>query len=330
MSHAVTSNSAARGIAFLALLTAAFGLFSLPAALLRHLQPTASAAATFTVNSTGDGADGDTADNPCDDGAGNCTLRAAIQQANATAGADTIAFQLGSGPQTIKPAAALPALSDPVVIDGATQPGHAGTPAVEIDGSLTADADGLVIAGGDSTVRGLVINGFPDTGIFINVKGGNLVEGCYVGTDMAGSEARRNRGGGIVITTSNNRIGGTTPSARNVISGNDGNGIQLSLCCTGNPPLPTVLSVTDSPSAFNAQYNPGFVYMQYAGYLRRHPTETPDLDFEGFDFWLAKLDSFTQPGEDARDETVAVRRAQRAEMVRAFISSAEYRRRFGQ
>jgi hypothetical protein len=59
-----------------------------------------------------------------------------------------------------------------------------------------------------------------------------------------------------------------------------------------------------------------FVLMQYFGYLRRNPDDPPDTDFAGYNSWLAKLDSF---GGDFR----------RAEMVKAFISSTEYRRRFG-
>jgi hypothetical protein len=58
-----------------------------------------------------------------------------------------------------------------------------------------------------------------------------------------------------------------------------------------------------------------FVLMQYFGYLRRAPNEAPDTDFAGLDFWLAKLDSF---GGDYR----------RAEMVKAFLDSTEYRARF--
>jgi hypothetical protein len=69
--------------------------------------------------------------------------------------------------------------------------------------------------------------------------------------------------------------------------------------------------------------------MQYYGYLRRNPDDAPDNNFNGYDFWLAKLNSFTLPGEDARDEAVALARVRRAEMVRAFIESAEYRERFG-
>jgi hypothetical protein len=68
--------------------------------------------------------------------------------------------------------------------------------------------------------------------------------------------------------------------------------------------------------------------MQYFGYLRRNPDDAPDSDFAGYDFWLNKLNSFTQPGEDAHNESVALARVRRAEMVRAFIESTEYRERF--
>jgi len=89
-------------------------------------------------------------------------------------------------------------------------------------------------------------------------------------------------------------------------------------------------SVADSDSVFTALYNPSFVLMQYFGYLRRNPDDAPEpgLNFGGYDFWLAKLNQFSEPGENVRDETVAVRRVRRAEMVRAFIESIEYRQRF--
>ena len=65
-----------------------------------------------------------------------------------------------------------------------------------------------------------------------------------------------------------------------------------------------------------AEFNRAFVLMQYFGYLRRNPDDAPDFNFGGFDFWLAKMDQF---GGDFRA----------AEMVKAFISSIEYRQRFG-
>jgi hypothetical protein len=87
-------------------------------------------------------------------------------------------------------------------------------------------------------------------------------------------------------------------------------------------------SVIDTGSVFNAQYNSAFVLMQYYGYLRRNPDDAPDNNFSGYDFWLTKMNSFTQPGEDARNEQVALLRVQRADMVKAFIESGEYRARF--
>jgi hypothetical protein len=88
-------------------------------------------------------------------------------------------------------------------------------------------------------------------------------------------------------------------------------------------------NIIDSGSVFNKLYNPSFVVMQYFGYLRRNPNDTPDSNFLGYDFWLAKMDSFSTAGEDVRTESVALARVARAQMVEAFIESIEYRARFG-
>jgi Galactose oxidase, central domain len=63
--------------------------------------------------------------------------------------------------------------------------------------------------------------------------------------------------------------------------------------------------------------NRAFVLMQYFGYLRRDPNSAPDSNYAGYHFWLDKLDRF---GGDFIQ----------AEMVKAFITSIEYRQRFGQ
>jgi uncharacterized delta-60 repeat protein len=88
-------------------------------------------------------------------------------------------------------------------------------------------------------------------------------------------------------------------------------------------------AVVESNSVYNRLFNAGFVLSQYFGYLRRDPNGAPDQDFQGYDFWLSKLDSFSLPGEDVRDERVALVRIRRAEMVKAFVTSLEYRQRFG-
>ncbi len=69
--------------------------------------------------------------------------------------------------------------------------------------------------------------------------------------------------------------------------------------------------------------------MQYFGYLRRNANDAPDNNFSGYDFWLNKMNAFSQPGEDVRDAQVALARVKRAEMVKAFLASSEYRQRFG-
>ncbi|HEX8559833.1 MAG TPA: SBBP repeat-containing protein [Pyrinomonadaceae bacterium] len=86
----------------------------------------------------------------------------------------------------------------------------------------------------------------------------------------------------------------------------------------GSETRATVLrKVVDNQGLVRREFNRAFVLMQYFGYLQRSPDDPPDSDLSGYDFWLSKLDEF---GGDYI----------KAEMVKAFISSGEYRRRFGQ
>ena len=86
----------------------------------------AGAAATFAVNRTGDASDRNPGNGRCDTSTkkGNqCTLRAAIEESNDTAGEDTIEFDIGdtNSVKTIEPASPLPTITDTVTIDGYTQ-----------------------------------------------------------------------------------------------------------------------------------------------------------------------------------------------------------------
>ena len=76
-------------------------------------------------------------------------------------------------------------------------------------------------------------------------------------------------------------------------------------------------SLAEHQQLRQAEFNRAFVLMEYFGYLRRDPDAAPDADFRGWKFWLDKLNEFN--GDYIR-----------AEMVKAFISSDEYRHRFGQ
>src|SRR5262249_27426406 len=162
------------------------------------------------------------------DDAGPGSFRQAILDANSNAGPNKIAFDIGGGGvQTIQPRSALPAVTRPVVIDGTSQPGFAGRPLIQLDGSRAGRGYGLTINAGDSTVRGLVINRFVDAGIALQERGGDLIAGNYIGTDVTGAQARPNVFDGIYVTSSDNRIGGTTTTDGNLISGNGGAGVGV-------------------------------------------------------------------------------------------------------
>ena len=75
--------------------------------------------------------------------------------------------------------------------------------------------------------------------------------------------------------------------------------------------------VAEDSMLYQQEFNRAFVLMEYFGYLRRNPNDAPELDYQGYNFWLDKLNQFN--GDYIK-----------AEMVKAFISSSEYRQRFGQ
>jgi CSLREA domain-containing protein len=222
--------------------------FALPARYQQLLDPTAFAAAmTFTVDTGSDGADVNPGDGICDmiPGAGfSCSLRAAIQESNANIGKDTINFNFaGSGVRTLGVLSPLPTITDPVIIDGYSQPGasvntlpNGGNNAVlliQLQGSnLGGSGNGLTITAGNSTVKGLVINLFPGSAIELDTNGGNTIQGNFIGTDPAGTLAPGNFSGIAIGNSNTNTIGGLTADKRNLISGNK-IGVQIT-SGTGN------------------------------------------------------------------------------------------------
>jgi len=77
-----------------------------------------------------------------------------------------------------------------------------------------------------------------------------------------------------------------------------------------------IRAVAEHPKLVSSEVNQAFVLMQFFGYLRRDPNSGQDSDYTGYDFWLSKLKEFN--GNYIQ-----------AEMVKAFLSSTEYRQRFG-
>ncbi len=207
---------------------------------------------TFTVNTTDADDDG-----ACDilSSTTDCTLREAINAANAAAGVNTINFAIsGTGVKTIAPTSALPTITGPTLIDGASQPGFVpgNAPLIRLDGSgVGQDVVGLTITAANCAVRMLNIADFAASGIRLTGTGatGNRIEGCYIGTNAAGTAANPNGvnvsagepagKGGVLIDTNarNNDIGnGGSGNAtlRNVISGNIGRGIEINNFAAAN------------------------------------------------------------------------------------------------
>jgi CSLREA domain-containing protein len=178
---------------------------------------------TFTVNSTGDQNDANPGDGICSiteppPASPTCTLRAAIDEANATTAPRKIHFAIGDPllliPRTITAVVGLPPIINPVTIENTRNY------EVIIDGSGLTNGVGMWPWNHNGTVlRNLTIRGFPQWGVILG-GGGHFVEGCRI---------LDNAEGGIAITsgTATNTIGGTAAGQRNIIGGNDGNGIQI-------------------------------------------------------------------------------------------------------
>ncbi|MGH9939002.1 MAG: Calx-beta domain-containing protein, partial [Blastocatellia bacterium] len=156
---------------------------------------------------------------------GEGSLRQAILDANFSPGASAINFNIsGAPPFTINLQTDLPRIFVAVSIDASTQPGFAGKPIIEVTGSY-AESRGVNLIGGNSVIRGLALNRFRGGAIGLGGRGNNIVEGNYIGTDVAGATRQSNGVGVGVEESTNNVIGGTAAAAMNLISGGDFAGI---------------------------------------------------------------------------------------------------------
>ena len=187
-----------------------------------------AAADIFTVDTTSDANL-----SACTTRPGDCSLRGAINRANANTVEDAITFNIPSiGFQTIAPVTGLPALTDDrTLIDGNSQPGYNGLPLIVLTGA-GSQANGLSITAAGCRVRGLTLYGW-ENAIQISGEGAdvNRIEGCFIGTDSYGAAvpaATNNTGVAITTGADNNIIGGTTPAQRNIISANRTRGIWVS------------------------------------------------------------------------------------------------------
>lgn len=169
--------------------------------------------------------------NANDAGAGS--LRQAILDSNASGGVvDTITFNIpGSGVQTINLSSALPDITDPVIINGQSQPGYDNVnPSIELNGAgIAAPNAVLTLTAGNCEIYALAINRGPDAGIRIKTNGNNAIGDCAIGTDPTGTIARGNATHGVVIeNVAGNKVAVYGTGRANVIGGNGMHGVLIS------------------------------------------------------------------------------------------------------
>lgn len=158
-----------------------------------------------------------------DSGAGS--LRQAILNANAHVGADVINFSVAG---TVRlTTGALPAITDQVDVDGTSVPGFAGTPLVEVDynhfGGLRFNTGSA-----GSALRSLGLVNATGAGVTFNGAGSMRVVGNFIGLGLNGATVAGNGNGIQLNGGSGSTIGGAAAWERNVISGNQNNGIYVS------------------------------------------------------------------------------------------------------
>ncbi|MFK8026290.1 MAG: FG-GAP-like repeat-containing protein [Ilumatobacter sp.] len=189
----------------------------------------------IVVNSTGDASDASPGDGVCDTGGANseaadeCTLRAGIEEANASASIDTVHFDIpasdpneSGGTWTLTPSSALPALTDAATIDATTQLGWADDPVIGLDGASAIGASGFEFGFGadGSSVSGLAVHGFDGDGIVLG-SSNNVVAGNWIGLDVSGTRDGNANAGVYSWGGSNNRVGGPSTADANRIEAND-------------------------------------------------------------------------------------------------------------
>ncbi|MDX6385309.1 MAG: hypothetical protein QOK48_2882, partial [Blastocatellia bacterium] len=180
---------------------------------------------------------------------GDCSLREAIKAANAAPYSQMISFNITgdsgcdvNGVCTINPSPnALPSVRDTVFIDGYSQPGAKPNDLDFGDGDnavLKIQLSGTGLPSGSlgidlhygaewSAVRGIVINNFDGSGVWLENDGPTQISGNFIGTNAAGTAAAANGDGVTINYGEDHLIGGDFPAERNIISGNRTNGVFI-------------------------------------------------------------------------------------------------------
>ncbi|MEY2444322.1 MAG: hypothetical protein QOE00_902, partial [Ilumatobacteraceae bacterium] len=203
----------------------------------------------WVVNTTNDLPDSNIGNGKCETAAGNheCSLRAAIHESNATAGPDTITFNIpGGGVKTIQLGTALPTLTDSagVTIDGYTQPGSQKNTDPVIsnavimvnvrgNGVATTDFGAFRITSSNNRIQGLAVwNVFDHFELTAPGATNNVIAGNFIGSDAGSSflaPSSTEGGSGVAIRNgaNHNLVGTPALADRNVIGGTPSTGIRI-------------------------------------------------------------------------------------------------------
>ncbi|MBP7376165.1 MAG: hypothetical protein KA956_06785, partial [Pyrinomonadaceae bacterium] len=193
----------------------------------------------LVVNTVGDGSDLVPGDGFCDDGGGGCSLRAAIEEANAMPGANNIDFNIPGGCyQNIQPAVPLPVITETLTINGYSQPGALpntaaigsnATICITLNGaSVGGFSDGLTVNAVNSMIRGLNIIRWTDAGIEVGTGNGSVIEGNFIGGSGLANRL------GVSIFANGVLVGGSTLVSRNIIIGNTRFGVAMTEPASNN------------------------------------------------------------------------------------------------
>lgn len=195
--------------------------------------PAAAGAAEFTVDSTADDGDFTSGDNVCLTMGGECTLRAAIEESNASVDEpDLILFAEspfdGQVAGTIGLVGSLPSIEDPVFINGLACPTAAGVtgPCVGIDGPDTAHPALIVNHTESVEIAGLAVTG-AERGVSVEGSTNFKVQASWFGVKLDGSPGANTTGVFVGPESDEARIGGEGPEARNVFANQVGDGLEI-------------------------------------------------------------------------------------------------------
>lgn len=208
---------------------------TLLAALFLLALPAAASAETFAVNTTADEAK----KAECEAAAAGCTLRGAIEAANASEADDAIFFSLtpfnGNSADTITLASPLPVITDDdLVIDGTAQGPNSGQCVTEalIEGPCAGVNGptgnfGLVVEADGVTIEGLSVTGALIGINVINESDEFTARGNWIGVDLKGEAKANNTGIFLDPGSDEADIGGSVTTQRNVIAGNNNEGLDI-------------------------------------------------------------------------------------------------------